>query len=153
MENPKVIAAIIGAVVLILIGSVWFFVFRETPTGNQEQLEQVLPEGMEVEPVEASVKVAIEPIENNRKVRLTIDNIPSKYKTIEYDLLYDAKDGVPRGVQGTITLDGSSYEKDIVLGSCSTNVCTYDEGVTEVKLTMRFSDGTSARVFDKTFPL
>jgi len=44
-------------------------------------------------------------------------------------------------------------EKEIVLGSCSTNICTYDEGVEKVTVNLKFNSPEESRIFEKELAL
>ncbi|MCR4329694.1 MAG: hypothetical protein NUV65_04085 [Candidatus Roizmanbacteria bacterium] len=151
--NKKIAA---GAVVVFIIvfGFVWWAIFGKSNNANTpEQTEKVLVEGEVMKPVEKSVKVQLVRDSSGKKAILTIEGIPQKYTEIEYKLAYDTGAGVPRGVLGTIQVDGETYEKDIVLGSCSTNICTYDEGVNEVDATLKFNSSSGSTIFEKKFKL
>jgi hypothetical protein len=76
------------------------------------------------------------PRADGHELKLKITNIPSKFSTAEYELIYTAEDEdmqIEKGVSGTVKLTGSSFEKDLLLGTSScTNGCKYkyDEGIT-----------------------
>jgi len=151
--NKKIAA---GAVVVFIIvfGFAWWAIFgKSSNTNAPEQTEKVLMEGEVMKPVEKSVKVQLVRDSSGKKAVLTINGIPQKYTEIEYKLAYNTGAGVPRGVLGTIQVDGEMYEKDIVLGSCSTNICTYDEGVNEVDATLKFNSSSGSTIFEKKFKL
>ncbi|PJE62342.1 hypothetical protein COU88_05545 [Candidatus Roizmanbacteria bacterium CG10_big_fil_rev_8_21_14_0_10_39_6] len=151
--NKKIAA---GSVVILIVvfGLVWWMISGKSNSSNSpEQTEKVLMEGEVMKQVEKSVKVQLVRDASGKKAILTIDGIPQKYTEIEYKLAYITGAGVPRGVLGTIQVDGDTYEKDIVLGSCSTNICTYDEGVTEVDATLKFNSSSGSTIFEKKFKL
>lgn len=151
--NKKIAAGAVVALIIVF-GFVWFVILGESNISNApEQTEKVLMEGKKIEPVEKSVKVQLIRDASGKKAILTISGIPQKYTEIEYKLAYNTGAGVPRGVLGTIQVDGDEYEKDIVLGSCSTNICTYDEGVTEVEATLKFNSSGGSTIFEKKFEL
>ncbi|MGB9706627.1 MAG: hypothetical protein ACPLXP_00935 [Microgenomates group bacterium] len=80
--------------------------------------------------------VRLIPRADKRELTLEIKNIKNA-NSIEYELTYLSK-GLSRGVVGTIKLNGeTSITRKILLGTCSRNVCKYDEGVTDGKLTLR----------------
>ncbi|MDP3998003.1 MAG: hypothetical protein Q8P89_00095 [bacterium] len=82
--------------------------------------------------------VDLTPRSDKKAVSLGITSFPVGLKIIEYELTYEAKEG-PRGVLGTINYKNEDkIERQILLGTCSKNVCRYDEGVSEVTLTIVF---------------
>lgn len=144
--------SVIAVVILFIIGV--FFVVNRKPAQVTEETENVLQNNQEVKQVESTVKVALKKTPDGKKAVISISNVPEKYSAIEYTFSYITSDNASRGVIGTIEVDGASIEKEIVLGSCSTNVCTYDEGVSDVKVELRFNTDTGEfRVFEKTFSL
>lgn len=82
------------------------------------------------------------PRADGHELKLKITDIPSKFSTAEYELIYTAEDEgleIEKGVSGTIKLTSSSFEKDLLLGTSScTNGCKYkyDEGITGGVLTL-----------------
>lgn len=82
---------------------------------------------------------------DKKAVFLKITSFPEGLKTIEYELNYEANEG-PRGVLGTINYKGEqNLKREILLGTCSKNVCRYDEGVTKVTLTIVFKAGKTEK--------
>lgn len=80
--------------------------------------------------------VRLIPRADKREVTLEIKNIKNA-DSVEYELSYLSK-GLSRGVVGTIQLKGeTSVSRKILLGTCSRNVCKYDEGITDGQLTLR----------------
>lgn len=144
--------SIVAVVILFIIGV--FFVVNRKPAPVVDETENVLQNNQEVKQVEPTVKVALKKTPDGKKAVISISGVPEKYTAIEYTFSYITSDNASRGVIGTIEVDGPSIEKEIVLGSCSTNVCTYDEGVSDVKVELRFNTDTGEfRVFEKTFSL
>jgi hypothetical protein len=86
----------------------------------------------------------------------------SKYKAISYELAYRAETdeimnaealdgeaaagGIDRGVVGDIQVDETGknlqpeYDQEILFGTCSKNVCKYDQGVQNGTLTIRLTN-------------
>lgn len=150
-KNKKIL---IGVGVFLLVGVVVFFLWPKPKAQEAEQTESVLQENSEVKEVESSVTVAVVKSSDGKKAILTVENIPGRYEEIEYEFSYDTAKGSPRGVLGTVQPKNGSVSKEIVLGSCSTNVCVYDEGVKKVQVQLRFTtSGGEQRVFDKDFSL
>lgn len=86
--------------------------------------------------------VSLTPRGDGRELTLAISNIKNAEK-VEYELVYLSND-ISRGVVGSFDLKGeTSMERKLLLGSCSKNVCKYDENVSEGTLTLRLR-GTGA---------
>lgn len=78
---------------------------------------------------------------DKRAVKFEITKITG-IASIDYELSYLAKGDIPRGVIGQI--DVKATDKKIAsdyldLGSCSRNVCKYDEGVSSVTLILKIT--------------
>ncbi len=102
----------------------------ELPTPTPQQiLKEFSPEELPV--------VRLIPRADKKEVTLEIKNIKNT-DSVEYELTYLSK-GLSRGVVGTINLNGeTSITRKILLGTCSRNVCRYDEDITDGVLTLRF---------------
>ncbi len=100
-------------------------------------IETTSPNVYELDP---SVTVELTPRADKKAVNLSITNIPQDTSQIEYELSYLTGNELPKGAVGTIRVDSqSTIEREILLGTCSKNTCTYDEGVKSVTLVLRFS--------------
>ena len=66
----------------------------------------------------------------------------SSYDSISYELAYNAE-GIDRGVVGSIDTKEKKgeYEQEILFGTCSKNVCKYDQGVENGTLTLKITKG------------
>jgi len=132
----KYLPAIIGAVVLLLIlGGIFWFLRGRGPAELEEVPEELAPEWS----LEERPYITLTPREDGREFKLRIEGIKDT-ELVDYELVYFAND-ISRGVTGTIELEGkTSAERDLLLGSCSRNVCKYDENVTEGTLSLRFQN-------------
>lgn len=116
-------------------------------------------------PIELAVDekpyVSLIPTSDGHTLALKVKNIPTKFTTVDYELIYTAKDGnieIEKGVSGTVKLTGTSFEKsDILLGTAScTNGCKYkyDEGVNGGTLTLTLTtDNKEYTNFETPFVL
>lgn len=149
----KPIVWIISIVVLLLVGGI--VVFARSQQRESKLEERETPREEEILPaIDPSVTISLTPREDKRAVILKVSNIPDDVTTLEYELTYEAKGGLPRGALGRIDLKGSlSVEREILLGTCSRNTCVYDEGVEKVSLTLRFNGTLGRRQFQKEYPL
>ena len=138
-KNKKtVLVTFVTIGVLVVMGAV--VMLKGKSSVAPVKRDSTLPQSGDTVPtVDSSVVVTIVRVGDGKRVQLKIVGIPNGTSTIDYEFSYDTKAGVPRGVIGTITPTDSTYQKEIVLGSCSTNICTYDEGVNAVKVSMKFN--------------
>lgn len=105
--------------------------------------------------VDESVEVSLTPRADKKAVVLKIDHIPSKTTSIDYELSYKTGEGLPRGVLGSINLKKGeeSVEREIVLGTCSRNVCVYDKDVEKLNLVLKFNSPEGSSQFQKEYQL
>ncbi len=125
-------AALIIIPILVIIILVGFFFLKNRSSGGPSATPAPantsnfdLPENQE-----QGVDVSLEPRFDNKAVILKVSKYTNTTVSIEYEMSYETKAGLPRGVLGKIdTKNLPSVIKEITLGTCSKNVCVYDEGV------------------------
>ncbi len=121
------LAAVIAVVSLLAKNKSSLSTSKVTPTPEQitkELSSEELP------------TVRLIPRADKHELTLEIKDIKNA-DSIEYELTYLSK-GLSRGVVGTINLNKeTSITRKILLGTCSRNVCKYDEGITDGMLTLR----------------
>jgi hypothetical protein len=145
----------ISLLVLIIIGIGLFMIFRP---GEEIQESESVPTPIIVFPtISEDVKIELLPRSDKRAVVLKIKGFSGEIQTIDYEMRYTTKEGLLRGINGTIKIrdEKEVIRDDLTLGSCSTGgKCTYDEGVQSVDLTLKFNSlsGTSY-IFQKNYPL
>jgi len=132
--------AIIALIVFLglgIIGGLFFVIFKNKKNSSSPKPTSTSQQIMEELPVEELPLVWLTPSADKHEVTLEIKNIKNT-SSLEYELTYLSKE-IPRGVVGTINLkEGeSSITRKILLGTCSRNVCKYDEGVTGGTITLR----------------
>lgn len=146
-KNKYLLFGLIGFVVLLLaIGG--FFVLSSNNGGSEpEETEQAENENIKQLTAD-DLGLTLTPTQNNQVIELEITNLDG-VESIDYEVSYDAEENgevVPRGVIGSAELEPgeTSITRKIDLGTCSRNVCKYDEGVEKVMFVMRvnFSDGS-----------
>lgn len=155
-KDRKVIIAIVGVLSLLILSLV-FVKLRPggQPTTTDETQEDALPDIEALPTVDASVSVSLVADALKHEVTLTIGYIPLDTETIEYELSYLADGDLPKGVIGTIDVDGDNeIEREITLGTCSAGTCNYDEGVESVRVILKFNstDGSSS-IFEEEFEI
>lgn len=146
---------IIGVVIaLVIAGISGFFMMR----GGAEQIvkqPQEQEEDKVIPPVDSSVEVEVSPKEAGKKIFLAISKIPEGTESVDYEVTYETKDGGLQGVSSSIETEGKdSYEKDFVLGTCSTGgKCVYHQVSGPVKVSLKFNGSYGERIFEKEFEL
>lgn len=131
----KKIIPIIIAVVIIISLFLFFLLARgkkstTVPTAKSTQVSKEITLTPEELPT-----ISLIPRADGHELKFKVANISSKFSTAEYELIYTAKDAdleIEKGVSGTIKLDTTNFEKDLLLGTSScTNGCKYkyDEGI------------------------
>lgn len=151
MKNKTALIASVVILVLVLGGGFLLVKNLTKPapdTTEEEEFAADLP------PVDSSVVVTLEPKADKTAVVLSASNIPDGTDSLEYELSYNNEEGLPKGALGKIELDSKSeVTRDILLGTCSRNVCTYDKGVTAVKLVLKFNHPDGDTQYTKEYPL
>lgn len=139
--------ALILAPILILLAAGGLFFLQGQKSAPVPVVSTPTPEATQLEDLNSKnpYGVDIKPRFDKKAVFLKIASFPAQLATIEYELTYDAKEG-PRGVLGTISYKNeNNIQREILLGTCSKNVCRYDEGVTKVTLTIVFKGGKTEK--------
>jgi hypothetical protein len=150
MKKNLTIALIVIAVLLIAVGAI--FIMRgkrvtETSNNNQQNQQETVETPLEERPF-----VSLTPRADGKEFTLDITRIKNT-QTIEYEMVYESQ-GLSRGVIGSVDLNGEDkIERKLLLGSCSKNVCKYDEGVEQGTLTLRFRGPEGTEKFTSDFRL
>jgi len=165
-KNKTFIA--ITSVVFILIIVFVIFLIRNAGKGNL-QLQEQLTNTEAIPTVDSNVKVDL--VEGNRtgEVVLTVIDAPQGTTGIEYQLTYDAvsrEEGgsvVPRGVIGTCSQQFGASGKwlcqqpnnseGIILGTCSSGACVYDNIKGDINVQLKFTGSYGEKIFEKDFSI
>ena len=105
--------------------------------------------------VDSSVTVNLKADKLKHEVTLSISGVPQGTTKIDYEMSYLAQGDLPKGVIGSIDVAGkSSVEKSgITLGTCSSGACSYDKGVTSIKVSLKFNSDSGAKILEKEFQI
>lgn len=146
---------ILGVVLIlgILFGAAYFFLLRHRPSPTVDSNPSPTPvkEVTDV-PLEERPFLQLIPRADGKQLTLRLSRFGDA-KTLEYELTYQSQ-GIPRGVIGSAELSGQTeISKDLLLGSCSRNVCRYDEGVDRGNIILRLRGQDGVRKFDSNFIL
>lgn len=144
---------------LILIGS-----FTLSACGSKKTVTPPSPTPVVAKIVEMPMSdrpsISLTPRNDGHLLTLGISKLPSYISSIEYELIYTAKDGsleIEKGLGDTIKDLGSNLDRKLLLGTEScTNGCKYkyDEGVTGGTLSLKFFDKNGqAYAYDSQFTL
>lgn len=135
---------LIVAVGLVLVGGVFLFLKKTTQAPDQKQgintdtKEEIVLREL---PLDQRPFTTLVPRVDGHEFHLTINKIPSGVEILEYELVYKVASGVTQGVPGSIKVGGQNQiERDLLLGTCSSGKCRYDEGVNNGTFTLRFRD-------------
>lgn len=151
MKNKKTLVIAVGILVLVLVGGSFLVKSLNQPVTSPGEEEEIV----DLPPADPSIVVAVEPKPDGRSVVLSVSKIPSGTESVEYELSYLTGEGLPKGALGKISLNGASeVTRDVLLGTCSTGgKCTYDTGVTSVKLVLKFNHPSGATQFSQDYSL
>lgn len=122
----------------IVLGGFWFFLsLTRVPAQKEESKEKEVLRELKVD---ERPYINLTPRKDGHELTLAIAKIPSGVNTIEYELGYKNKDNVQQGATGQINITSPSVERKILLGTCSSGRCRYDEGVEQGTLSLRLRD-------------
>lgn len=156
----KIIPIIIAVVVIISL--ILFFILARSKKSNTNSITKNTQISKEIQlTADELPTVSLVPTSDGHNLALKINQIPSKFTSIDYELIYTAKDQdleIEKGISGTNKINGSSFEKsDLLLGTAScTNGCKYkyDEGVTGGALNLTLTtDNKEYVIFELPFAL
>lgn len=154
----KIIPIIIAVVVVISLFLIFFLTRSKKSTTTPVKSSQISKE-IELTTDELPT-ISLIPRADGHELKFKIANISSKFSNAEYELVYTAKDGemeLDKGVGGTIKIEATNFEKDLLLGTSScTNGCKYkyDEGIIGGRLTLTLTtDNNEYYTFETPFVL
>ena len=148
----KKILLIISAILLLIIVVV---MFMRKSSSQKEQEVTVVPTPTKVlEKIEAQDvgDISLTPRYDKKAATLKIKRVSERIDTAEYEFQYETIDGKNQGVLGRIDLSTQKdILKEILLGTCSKNVCRYDTATKGI-LTIKFTGPDSfEKVFQKEY--
>jgi len=143
-KTKKIILAVSAVIIIGLI--LWFTVFKKPKSTPQTLVvEQAQPLSFEEMPL-----VLLSPKEKGHELLLQVKGTKNT-DSLEYELIYELEDGLTRGASGEIELAQEEGEKNILLGTCSSGTCKYDEGIIGGELTISLKKGNKLRSFKTIF--
>lgn len=143
LKDKKILGGIAVLVLAILLVS-GVFVLSSKKTSNSAQQASQEEQVLTLKPEDIGLELSLS--DDSKKVTMEVTKIDG-ITSFEYQLLYNSKGDVPRGVIGTIDVKGDTIKKEIVLGTCS-DVCHYDEDVSDIKIIVKVvkTDGKTYQV-------
>jgi hypothetical protein len=153
--------AIILLIVLVVLGVVGYFgvksLFSEKKADQGADDTNFPEESMKRLPEDAvSAEVSLN--YNKTRAIVKVTKFPKNAKAVEYEVLYtaDLKDAnnMPRGSNGKVSSPGADgFMKEVLLGTCSKSVCTYEKNPRDFKLKLRITQENGERaIWEKSFP-
>jgi|GEM_PF-1795423 hypothetical protein len=146
-KNKKIILA--AAVLIVVIAGI--FLIARKPNSTPEETGN-LPAQAEPLTIAEMPIVRLTAKNSGRELTLYVEAKQELTNNrIEYELIYYLEDGLSRGAMGEIELVGGKGEKDILLGTCSRDVCRYDEGVTGGEVIISLAKNGQLHSFETKF--
>lgn len=134
--NRKLLVFLVVILGIATAGGVFWFVkgVTQKPTATTGLKEQEVREL----PLAERPFASLTPRTDGHEFKFAVSRIPSGIDTLEYELVYKSSSGITQGVPGSVKLKGATtLERNLLLGSCSSGKCKYDEGVEKGTLTLR----------------
>lgn len=126
---------------LLTAGGAFWLLRGDSKPQNAEEDKPIKEETVKELPIEERPFVSLTPRADGHEFHLSVSGIPNSADSLEYELVYKVASGVTQGVPGTVKLSGkTSIERDLLLGTCSSGKCRYDEGVEKGMFTVRLRD-------------
>lgn len=141
---------IVGGIVLVVLVFVGFKLLTGSKTAIKNDGQIVQTDGV-IPTIDNSVIVNLTPQAGNKEVLLSIKNIPTNTKNLEYILSYETVEGGLQGFNSTADIAGSNFEKKITLGTCSSGTCVYQNIKDKIKLELIFKGSGEDKYFSKEY--
>lgn len=132
-------------VIVVLIGG--FLVFKNLTLASKQAQNNHPPVTIDVTFDPEGPYALLVPRNDGNAVDLTINRV-SGFDSFSYNIDYQDGDGIERGagdLNTWVKIDSgkTSYDQEILFGSCSKNVCKYDQGVENGTLTYQIKKGNT----------
>ncbi len=156
-KNLYIALGVLGAAIL-LVGGIVFYTIHTNSSSSTSQSGGSSPAAAAQEQAVPTltpddIGLSLTPTQDNQILVLKATKV-SDVSLLEYELDYNAQSAgsqIPRGVIGKIQVNPgqSSVSQQLILGTCS-DVCHYDTGVSDIKLTLKVTktDGSVYSITD-----
>ncbi|MGI6278690.1 MAG: hypothetical protein ACOYJ8_02725 [Patescibacteria group bacterium] len=142
---------IILAVIAVLVFGIGIFLITRKPKESQEEVGN-LPTQTQPLTIDQMPFVRLTGKNNSHELNLYLESQQGlENNKIEYELIYYPEDGPARGALGEIELVDGKGEGSVLLGTCSRDVCRYDEGVTGGKVIISLAKNDRLHSFETKF--
>jgi hypothetical protein len=141
--NKKLIAVVLIALVMIIGLVVAIKVSTKKPENNLTvNPSPVVEEGKVLDFSLTNPLVLVYPRADGNALNLEISKL-NGIESVEYEMVYQTKDQ-QQGALGKAVLNkgDTSVKRELLFGSCSKNVCKYDQGVENGTLTIKLNKQT-----------
>ncbi|MBL7159374.1 hypothetical protein ISS85_02790 [Candidatus Microgenomates bacterium] len=136
--NKKLVYGAIALILILILGFV--VVSRSKKEPVQEVKKEKVSSVFSIDELSEDERpvIILSSRPDGKELTLEVNNLQN-ISVVEYELIYFTEGGRP-GLIGTINLkpDEDSFSRKLLLGTCSSGVCRYDEGVTGGTLTVIF---------------
>ncbi|MDP3974627.1 MAG: hypothetical protein Q8P65_01410 [bacterium] len=166
LKNKMFLAVGISIIILVII--IVIFYVRKNKI-NDLELQEQLTNAEIIPTVDSNVNVSLKEADKRGELLLTVRDAPSGTTAIEYQLTYGAisrEEGgsvVSRGVigkciqqlssQSTWSCQQPNSEEAIILGTCSSGTCVYDNITGDINVQLKFTGSYGERIFEKDFKI
>lgn len=142
LKKHSILAAIIVAIVVVIALIAWYMMGRGG-AGSNGSIGQSVQNVKQISPEAIGLAVVIN--KDGKSLDLSANKLDG-IQSLDYEVTYDALETDPesgntsvvsKGVQGTIDANGSSAKRNILLGTCSANVCRYDKVKSDITITIK----------------
>lgn len=151
MKNKRLVI-VAGVVILLLLAGIGYAVTGKKsaqPVVSQQAQDDSIPT---ISASSLSLKLIAR--EDKKAVKIEVDNAKDII-SIDYELTYNTKGNIPRGAIGTIKNgvgSGKIESNYIDLGTCSSGICKFDQGVSVVNVVLK-STKKDGKIYQTTASL
>lgn len=150
MKIEKKYLYIAAVLIFLLVTSFWLFGKKNS---TKKTTVSVSPTEAVIPTIDSSVKVSLTPVIAGKELLLSIENIPSGTKNLEYVLSYETVEGGIQGVNSLAEIKEKNFQKKITLGTCSSGTCVYHQVKGKIKLELKFTGNYGERIFEKEYEI
>ena len=144
MKNPKVVIAVLAALIVVSGALIYKTVTKTPPPAPAPSEVQE-----EIVPADSAITLGVTKVRaKDNTLDIQVAGLGGKYTSLSYELTYESE-GLIKGVNsGSKPIDVAgqdTFSREVYLGTCSRNVCKPDAGVKKVSVVIEFTDTAGAR--------
>ena len=141
LMNKKVLPAIIGVILVVLVGGIFAVKnmnTTEAPVEDKSLKKRKISEPVNVIELSQRPFIMVQPNSDGRNLTVMVDSLKKDATELDYELEYKSG-SLQQGVFGSLSLATVPASVKQLMGSCSAGgACTYHEDVTGGSLVTRF---------------